>query len=203
VNSPMVAEQLQYLLKLYPQAKWHQWEPAVGDGVGEGAKLAFGRYVNTVYRLERAEVIVALDSDFMYSGPGHVRYQKDFYSRRNLDETARRDRVGGVRNRLYAAEPTPTVTGSNADHRLPLKYGVVEQLARALAGKLGLGGSGSVPAQAEKFLDAVAKDLQANKQRSLVIAGEHQPASVHALAHAMNAALGSVGNTVYYTEPVE
>ena len=38
---------------------------------------------------------------------------------------------------------------------------------------------------------------------SLVVAGEHQPAEVHALAHAINAALGNVGTTLYYTEPVE
>ena len=203
INSPSVAEQLQYLLKIYPQAKWHQWEPAGSDGAREGAKLAFGRYVNTVYRLERAEAILSLDSDFMYGGPGHIRYQKDFYSRRKLDENVLADRIGGLMNRLYVVEPTPTVTGSNADHRLPLRYVEVEQFARALASKLGLGGSGSVPAHAEKFLEVVAKELQANSRRSAVIAGEQQPAAVHALAHAINAMLGNVGNTVYYTEPVE
>jgi len=38
---------------------------------------------------------------------------------------------------------------------------------------------------------------------SLVVAGEYQPAAVHALAHAINASLGNVGTTLYYTEPVE
>ena len=37
----------------------------------------------------------------------------------------------------------------------------------------------------------------------MVVAGEFQPAEVHALAHAINAALGNVGTTLYYTEPVE
>jgi len=49
------------------------------------AKLAFGRYVNTVYRVEKPNVILSLDADFMTSGPGHARYMKDFYKRRNLD----------------------------------------------------------------------------------------------------------------------
>src|SRR5258707_9777800 len=86
IASPSVAEQLQYLLKLYPQAKWHQWEPAGSDGTREGAKLAFGRYVNTAYRLENAEVILSLDSDFLASGPGHIRYMKEFYRRGQLEE---------------------------------------------------------------------------------------------------------------------
>jgi molybdopterin-containing oxidoreductase family iron-sulfur binding subunit len=84
VTSPMLASQLETILKLYPQAKWHQWEPAVGDGPREGAKLAFGRVVNTVCRLDKANVVVSLEADFMTSGPGHVRYMKDFYRRRNL-----------------------------------------------------------------------------------------------------------------------
>jgi Fe-S-cluster-containing dehydrogenase component len=36
----------------------------------------------------------------------------------------------------------------------------------------------------------------------VIIAGEQQPPMVHALAHAMNSALGNVGATVIYTEPV-
>jgi len=143
IASPTVAEQLQYLLKLYPQAKWHQWEPAGSDGAREGAKLALGRYVNTVLRPENAEVLLSLDSDFLASGPGHIRYMKDFYSRRKLDQYALADRLGSEMNRLYVVEPTPSVTGSSADHRLPLRFLEIQQFARALAAKLSLGGSGS------------------------------------------------------------
>jgi len=69
--------------------------------------------------------------------------------------------------------------------------------------KLGLGGSAAVPPDAEKWLEAVAKDLQKHKGASLLVAGEQQPAEVHALAHAINAALANVGTTLYYTAPVE
>src|SRR5207244_10987069 len=37
----------------------------------------------------------------------------------------------------------------------------------------------------------------------LVIAGDGQPAAVHALVHAINGALGNAGKTVVYTDPVE
>jgi molybdopterin-containing oxidoreductase family iron-sulfur binding subunit len=197
INSPTLAAQIQALLTLFPLAKWHQWEPAVGDGPREGAKLAFGNYVNTVCRVEKAEVILSLDSDFLGSGPGHIRYAREFSRRRNLNGT------NDTMNRLYVVEPTPSVTGATADHRLPLRASEVELFARALAAKLGPGGSTTVPVGAEKWLDAVARDLQKHKGASLVVAGEHQPAEVHALAHAINAALGNVGSTLYYTEPVE
>ena len=90
-------------------------------------------------------------------------------------------------NRLYAVEPTPTVTGATADDRLPLRATDVDAFARALAAKLGIGGSAAAPAGCEKWLDAVAKDLQEHRGTSLVVAGEQQTEAVHALAHAINA----------------
>ena len=197
VTSPTLAAQIQSVLKQVPGAKWHQWEPAGSDGAREGAKLAFGRYVNTVYRPEKADVILSLDSDFLASGPGHIRYMKQFYSRRKLNAPT------DTMNRLYVVEPTPSVTGSSADHRLPLRASEVGQFARGLAGLVGLGGSGTLSPAAQKWLDSVASDLTKHRGTSLVVAGEFQPAEVHALAHAINAALGNVGTTLYYTEPVE
>src|ERR1700730_13427235 len=197
ITSPLVSEQIQALLKLYPKAKWHQWEPAGNDGGREGSKMAFGRYVNTVYRPEKAEVILSLDADFMASGPGHIRYMKDFYLRRKLEHES------SEMNRLYVVEPTPSVTGATADHRLPLRSSDVGLFTRALAAKIGLGGTAEMPPAAQHWLETVRGELQAHRAASLVIPGEHQPAEIHALAHAINAALGNVGHTVYYTDPVE
>jgi len=129
--------------------------------------------------------------------PGHIAYAKQYARRRKLDGP------NDTLNRLYVVEPTPTVTGSSADHRLPLRAGDIELFARALAGKLGLSSPVPLSGEAAKWLEAVAKDLQKERRASLVVAGEYQPAAVHALAHAINASLGNVGTTLYYTEPVE
>jgi MoCo/4Fe-4S cofactor protein with predicted Tat translocation signal len=197
VTSPTLAWQIKKLLAQYPRAKWHQWEPAACDGAKEGSKLAFGRYVNTVYVPGKANVILSLDADFLASGPGHVAYAKQFARRRKLEGT------NDSLNRLYVVEPTPSVTGSNADHRLPLRASDMELFARALAGKLGIGPAVPLQGDAERWLETAAKDLQSEHGSSLVIAGEYQPAVVHALVHAINASLGNVGTTLYYTEPVE
>ena len=197
VTSPTLTWQIRKLLAAYPKAKWHQWEPAAGDGDREGAKLAFGRVVNTVLVPGKANVILSLDADFLGSGPGHIAYAKQFARRRKLDGP------NDSLNRLYVVEPTPSVTGSTADHRLPLRASDVELFARALAGRLGLGATGSLTGEAAKYLDVVAAELQKERGTSLVVAGEYQPAAVHALAHAINAKLGNVGTTLYYTDPVE
>src|SRR5260221_605785 len=160
ITSPSLAEQLQYLLKLYPQAKWHQWEPAGSDGAREGARLAFGRYVSAVYRLEKAEVILSLDSDFLATGPGHIRYMKDFYRGRKLDQFTDAGHAGGEMNRLYVVEPTPSVTGSSADHRLPLRFLEVQQFARALEAK---------PVNNLESLRELCADIDAGKVTTLLI----------------------------------
>jgi len=197
VTSPTLTAQIRKLLTLCPQAKWYQWEPAGADGAREGAKLAFGRNVNTVYNVGKANVIVSLDADFLASGPGHLAYARQFSRRRKLDGP------DSTMNRLYVVEPTPSVTGSSADHRLPLRASQVELFTRALAAKFGIGLGANLSVEAARWVEAVAKDLQKQRGASLVIAGEYQPAAVHALAHAINASLGNVGNTLYYTEPID
>jgi molybdopterin-containing oxidoreductase family iron-sulfur binding subunit len=97
-----------------------------------------------------------------------------------------------------------SVTGGKADHRVALKSSQIDGFARAIAAKVGVAGvGGAAPAGSEASVDAIAKDLSARRGRSIVIAGPAQPASVHALAHAMNEALGNNGQTVVYTAAPE
>jgi molybdopterin-containing oxidoreductase family iron-sulfur binding subunit len=195
VTSPSLAEQIRGLLAQFPEAKWHQYEPCGRDNEREGARLAFGRPVNTVYRLDKADVIVSLGSDFLSSGPGHVRYARDFSSRRAMQGPS------SQLNRLYVVESMPTSTGAMADHRFPRRAEDIQFSAHSLAAALKATGL-IADATREPWI-AIARDLERHRGVSLVIAGEEQPPLVHALAHAMNAALGNVGKTVYYTEPLE
>ncbi len=198
ITSPSLAEQIRTFLKTYPSAKWIQYESVTRDNVREGAKMAFGEYVNTVYRVDRAEVILTLDSDFLTSGPGSVRYAREF---------ARKRRVEGVdskMNRLYSVESTPTNTGASADHRLRMRASDIEGFARALAGELGLNVSaGPPPAVPAGWIPALARDLKQHPGATLVVAGDQQPPIVHALVHATNQALGNFDQTVYFTQPIE
>ncbi|MGD0364331.1 MAG: TAT-variant-translocated molybdopterin oxidoreductase, partial [Bryobacteraceae bacterium] len=199
VTSPTLANQLKETLAAFPAAKWHQWEPAGAHSSAAGARLAFGQPVNTVYDLSAATVIVSLDADFLSSGPGSLRYARQFSARRRVrgDQTEM--------NRLYVVEPMPTPTGTKADHRMPLRAAEVEEFAWSLASSLGAdtGGRKGASTPADSWIVPIVRDLQQHKGSSVVMAGEQQSAAVHALAHAMNAALENVGKTVMYTDPVE
>ncbi|MDQ3818665.1 MAG: TAT-variant-translocated molybdopterin oxidoreductase, partial [Acidobacteriota bacterium] len=179
VTSPTLASQLKNILTMFPSAKWHQYEPAVGNAHA-GATAAFGEAVNTTYRFDQADRILAIDSDFLNCGPGNLRYARDFAAKRRV--------VGENRtmNRLYSVETTPTNTGAMADHRLSVRPSEIEGVVRAIAAALGgVGASVKVDASGapaytahSNWITAVARDLQQNAGRSIVIAGDEQPASV-------------------------
>jgi molybdopterin-containing oxidoreductase family iron-sulfur binding subunit len=200
ISSPTLADQLRDFLKIYPQAKWHVYEPVNRDNVLEGAKLAFGQPVETRYDFSKADVIVSLDADFLYAGfPGNVKYIRDFASRRNPDAPM---------NRLYMIESTPTTTGAKADHRLPLRASEIGRFGQLMLATLSSatpynGLDKTFTDREVKFADAAFEGLLQNSGSSVLIAGNHQPPSVHALAHDINSRCGNVGKTVFYSDPVD
>ena len=206
VTSPTLANQLKAILTEFPAAVWHQYEPAGRGGAHGGSVAAFGEAVNTIYRFDQAERILSIDSDFLACGPGNLRYARDFAAKRRV--THERKEM----NRLYAIESTPTNTGAMADHKLSIRPSEIEGFTRAIASalngagvavKMEAGGQTSSAGNHAQWINALARDLQANQGKSIVIVGDEQPAQVHALGHAMNEALGNIGKTVFYTEPVE
>ena len=198
VTSPTLGAQFKQIQQRFPAAKWIQYEPLGAHNVRAGSKLAFGQYTNTIYKLDAADVLVSIDADLFGTMQGAVRYTRDFANRRRA--------TGGnvATNRFYAVETTPTNSGAKADHRLPIKPSQVAGFASSLAAAVGVAGGapGGNPIES-KWFNALVKDLQDHKGASLVVAGDNQAPEIHALAHAMNAALGNVGKTVIYTDPIE
>ena len=208
ITSPTLAAQLKGILTEFPQAKWHQYEPANNDNARAGAVIAFGQPVNTIYDFSKADRILSLDADFLAALPGTLRYARDFAARRRVsegqkvvfDRNTRAIDLDVEMNRLYVIETTPTTTGASADHQWSVKPSELLKAVTAIAAGTGVK---NIPETSTSSLDAIARDLQQHKGVSIVIAGKEAPPEVHALAHAMNDALGNVGKTVFYTEPVE
>jgi molybdopterin-containing oxidoreductase family iron-sulfur binding subunit len=202
LNSPLLADLRDRILKRLPNARFYSYTSVTQDPVAEGAQAVFGQPATPLYDLARADVILSLDADFLESRPSNLAYARAF--------AKRRDPAEGELNRLYVCEPRYTITGGIADHRLRVKSQQVLAIAAAVAARVGgplaslaASAAGKAPLDAahQKWVDAVAADLQAHAGRCVVVAGERQPAAVHALAAALNAALGNVGATVRYTSP--
>jgi molybdopterin-containing oxidoreductase family iron-sulfur binding subunit len=181
ITSPTLADQLETLRKELPEARWHTWEPA-------------GRLVardDFIYHFNRADVVLSIDSDFLGCGPAHLRYARDFTTKRRAQ-----DSKGGTR--LYVVESCPSITGAKAEHRLPLKPTEIVEFARSLDGGAGLR---TDPATA--FLKAALADLRAHRGRSIVLAGDTQSNDVHAAVWRLNDSLGNLGSTVIPVPSIE
>jgi MoCo/4Fe-4S cofactor protein with predicted Tat translocation signal len=205
VTSPTLASQLSGLLKKYPRAKWHTYEAVGQDNPRDGAKLAFGKAVDTVYQLNKAQVILALDCDFLFALPGSLQYARDFTDGRRMTVDK------PTMNRLYVAEAAPSITGAMADHRIPLAPSRIEQLAREILRRVTADVRGdpkpdadaAVTGVPDAWLAAVVKDLKSHQGAGVVMTGPGQPPIVHALVHAINATLNNFGQTLKYIAPVE
>ncbi len=189
--------------------RWISYEPINRDNVREGVRLAFGSDLRPTYHFDKADIIVSLDCDFLHEEPNHIAYAREFTDgRRLVNADGTPIPVETVKmNRLYTFESTVTMSGAQADHRFPVKASQIENIARTLAAKVGVAGVGEeteLPATIKSgVLDAIATDLLAHGGRVLVVAGAHQPANVHALAHAITAKLGSAGTTITYHAPID
>ena len=194
VTSPTLIDQFAKVMAELPNAKWVQYEPINSDNAMAGAKMAFGSPVQTVYKFDKATRILSLDAD-IFSG-FNVAYIKDYAAGKTFSEEHKEI------NRMYSVETTITLTGAKADHRIAIKPSQLADVAKAIAKAVGVAGATTTYAENAAWIAAMAKDLVEHKGKSLVVAGDNQPPMVHALAHAMNATLGSVGQTVTYIEPL-
>jgi MoCo/4Fe-4S cofactor protein with predicted Tat translocation signal len=200
-SSPSLGVLKSQLQQKFPQSKWIGFDSISFGNARAGAELAFGQALEAHYNFEKADVILALDCDFLGLDAQSILPVKQFSAKRRMS-----DPKSGEMSRLYAAEAGYSITGAMADHRLRLRASDAGAFAVALAKELNVSGAelkvldGAAGGE-KKFLTALAKDLLAHKGRSIVVAGPRQPAAVHALAAAINQALGNNGETVVYTQP--
>lgn len=203
VISPTLASQIQQLLTELPNAKWVQYDISNRDHWVVSNQNLFGKDYQIRYNIEKSDIILSIDSDFIQTGPGSVRYAKEFADRRR----ARKGKVvSGLMNRLYSVESMPTVTGLAADHRLALKSSEIELFLNDLAHELGMQIKSTGLKRTDEealWLHALAKDLKDHQGKSLIVIGNNQSSKSISLVQMMNQALGNVGKTLEYTQTVE
>src|SRR5438270_6221426 len=197
------------LQKMFPKMRWCIYDPLLSEAQNFATQISFGDNSRLVPRLERADVILALDSDFLDCSEGDLSSTRAFSSRRRV-ETPK-----DAMNRLYVVENRFTLTGAMADHRLRLPASQIPAFAHALALKIamatkdpGLGSviatlqmpAGITPQFDDRWLTEAANDLVSKPGASLVLSGSSQPVVVQLLAYGINSALKNVGSTVLVRE---
>ncbi|WP_223640411.1 TAT-variant-translocated molybdopterin oxidoreductase [Corallococcus sp. EGB] len=214
-GSPLVQALYARIQQRFPQARIIPWGVALADGRREGTRLAYGRVLDVLHDVGR-EVVVAVDDDFLATKhPGNLRAARDFVSARKPE----------AMNRLWVAESTLTLTGGFSDERLRIRPSQGVALMFALAAEVGRGLSGIAPGNPSRggtpalasglaglsvppevltdaqraWVRGAARDLLMHRGQGRVTVGERHPPLVHALAFALDEALG---NTPRLIEPV-
>jgi molybdopterin-containing oxidoreductase family iron-sulfur binding subunit len=199
--SPTLARLASEFRARYPRATWATYEAISEENRLAGLRSAMGRDVDLMLRIDQASVILALDADPLLTDPEMIRHARGFADGR------REGTAGRTMNRLYAVEGVYSLTGAMADHRLRLGSRQIAPFLAALAARLAAPATGAaspagvgVAGVDPRWIDALAKDLLANRGRGLIVAGDRQPAAVHAAVCALNTLLGNTGRTVTYFE---
>ncbi|MDB4793626.1 TAT-variant-translocated molybdopterin oxidoreductase, partial [Methylacidiphilales bacterium] len=176
------------LIQQFPKMGWYEYEP----WTSQASDAEF-----YTYNFEKADVIVALDCDFLGTSDGTVQSIAGFAAgRRRLGTTQE------TMSRLYTIEGRFSLTGGMADHRLRVPSSSIGAVATLLSSKIGgfAGALSSFGAFNDPAIDAwiteMAKDLSNARGRSLVVCGSQQPRAVHDLVFAINQALGNMNATV-------
>ncbi|MDZ4798136.1 MAG: TAT-variant-translocated molybdopterin oxidoreductase [Bryobacteraceae bacterium] len=189
LHSPSLSAVRKHALTRFPKAQWIEYNAVQTN---ETALPAIARVA-----FDKAAVVVALDSDFLGLDSSTVLPVKEYVKGRmvgDADET--------VMSRLYTVESQFSVTGAAADHRFRSRSSDIGGYANALLAAIQNTTSplkvvGQTP-NTDKAVAAIAKDLIANKGKSVVVCGPRQPGGVHAVVHQINQALGNVGPVVTY-----
>ncbi len=198
------AAQLKQLKQKLPKAIWAEHDAIDTSNPDKAAAAVLGDSVRAVYDFTKADRVLSLEADFLYSDPNHLQYTRDFSKARQVEDDH------AEMNRLYAAESYYSITGGMADHRLRIASGDIPALTALMsAAILDLAGVAADAAERLKqsgagldvdpnWIEECAKDLFAHRGHAVVVAGPHQPQSVHALVIAMNEVLQAQGSTVNY-----
>jgi MoCo/4Fe-4S cofactor protein with predicted Tat translocation signal len=188
MNSPTLMGQIKQLQTRFPQAKWYVHEPLFQPN----AWSVDGQSAHSSFDLAQADVIFALESDFLFDRPDSLALTRAFSQRRRTVDAAQC-------NRLYVAESCPTITGAKADHRFPVSPGDTVELTHALLDAIQSRGSIADPRW--PWLSAMVNDLRQHQGRSLLIGGNALPEEAQNALVAANQALGNIGNALTLRTP--
>lgn len=192
VTSPTLLARIEGMKRRFPAMRHVRAEPIDDDAEREGARLAFGRLLQMRPRLDRADVVVALDADPLGPGPEQIAFARAWGRRRLAPDGPQR---------LHVFEPGLSQTGACADHRTAATPGQIADALLAIAAALG-GGVPPValPESLARPLRQAIDDLKRAQGRALVLVGRGQPAPIHALGHWVNQRLAA---PIDWIEPVD
>jgi molybdopterin-containing oxidoreductase family iron-sulfur binding subunit len=165
-----------------------QYDPVSSAALLDANLQTFGTRAVPSYHFDKADVIVAINCDFLGTWISPVQYARQYAMGRKTS--------GKKMSRHVQIESHMSLTGSNADNRILVKPSEQGQAILALYNEVvGGGASASLPADALAKVKAVAAELKRNRTRGLVVCGTNNLGE-QMLVNAINNAIGAYDNTI-------
>jgi len=184
IISPTTKSLLNAFSKKYA-AKHVQYDAISHQGMLDANKDSFGQRVLPSYHIDKADVLVSFGADFLGNWLNSS-FEKQYIANRNPKS--------GKMSRHFQIETNMSLSGSNADVRIPVKpsekLNLIENLFNALKGN----------AAANDKIKDIVSELSAAKGKSLVICDSNDKA-VQIMVNAINDMLGNYGKTIDLTQP--
>lgn len=201
VLSPTLDSAISRFLAGFGNGRHITLDPNSSSAVLDAHASTHGVRVLPRYHLDRADVLVSLDADFLGSWFSPVEFASSYHQGRRLDEATPRQSLH------VQFESRMSLTGSRADQRIrvaPGELGLIlthltARLATAAGASLETAGIEPAPVPTE-LLDRLAKLLWQSRGRSLVLCGS-QDVRVQVLCNFANHLLGNYGATIDVEHP--
>lgn len=127
-KSPTLSRLMKEFLGSFSGSKLTSFDLTSDEAVALGQLDSYGQAVVPFYRFDKANVVVSFGADFMGVGSLSTAYQKAWSQKRKVEEKKL--------SKLYVVESMMSLTGSNADTRVPVRGGDEAKAALAVAHEL-------------------------------------------------------------------
>jgi len=199
LNSPSAKAVVTDFAAKYPTTKHIQYDAVSYTGIIKANENSFGKAVLPKYNFDKADLIVSFAADFLGTWISGEEFTAQYVANRNYKSLENKKM-----SRHFQFETGMSLTGTNADTRIPIKLSeegpALITLYNEITGANLAGGALGNNTTASKVLKLVAKELLQNKGKSLVVAGSND-VSTQILVNAINAAIGSYGTTIDLDNP--
>ncbi|MCF6170495.1 MAG: Fe-S-cluster-containing hydrogenase [Bacteroidales bacterium] len=191
IISPTTRKLIKEFREIYPNITWTTYDEVSASAIRKANEQNFGRAVIPFYHFDKATVIVSFNADFLGNWLLPVTFSKQFSGRRKLSN-------GNTdMSRLYMFESAMSLTGSNADYRIPIKPSEEGLVLMSLYNEIaGISGATTYPVPSHGFdVKQAAMDLLDNKGKSLVVSGTNN-VNIQLIVNAINQLLGNYASTI-------
>lgn len=199
VNSPSTKNVIADFATAYPNTKHVQYDAVSYTGIIKANENSFGKAVVPKYRFDKADLIVSFGADFLGTWISGEEFTAQYIANRN-----HKSLKAGKMSRHFQFEAGMSLTGTNADTRVPVKLSeegpALITLYNTITGNTLAGGALPNNVTADKAIKLVAKELLQNKGKSVVVSGSND-VSTQILVNAINSAIGSYGTTIDLDNP--